>query len=66
MQIILNGKLYRLDGGSTLQQLVDQQGLSRQRIAIEVNHSIIPRSQFTVYRLCRDDQVEIVHAVGGG
>ena len=66
MQVTLNGELHRLDDGSTLQQLVEQQGLPGQRIAVEVNRSIVPRSQFAAYPLNEGDQVEIVHAVGGG
>lgn len=66
MQITLNGELHRLDDGSTLQQLVERQGLPGQRIAVEVNHNVVPRSRFAAYPLHEGDQVEIVHAVGGG
>jgi sulfur carrier protein len=33
---------------------------------VEVNHQIVPRSQHTSYVLAEGDQVEIVHAIGGG
>ena len=66
MNIVLNGELCRLDDGCTLQRLAEQQGLSRERFAVEVNLCIVPRSRLAAYRLCEGDRVEIVRAVGGG
>jgi len=36
------------------------------RLAVEINHHIVPRSQFPEHPLRQGDQIEIVHAIGGG
>jgi sulfur carrier protein len=51
---------------SSLADLVEQLGLGDKRIAAEVNLEIVPRSQHAALRLNDGDQIEIVHAIGGG
>ena len=65
-QITLNGEPRSLVGGMTLQRLIEQENLTAQRIAVEVNLEVIPRSQLAAYTLQDGDTVEIVHAIGGG
>lgn len=66
MQITLNGKPMELTADFSLSRLVDSLQLTGKRLAIEVNHEIIPRSTHNDYTLKDGDQVEIVHAIGGG
>ena len=66
MNITLNGEAQQIDDGINLQQLIDQQDLAGKRIAVEVNLDIVPRSQFDSHILSEGDQIEIVHAIGGG
>lgn len=66
MQINLNGDTCECNEGQNLLSLIEQQGLSNKRIAVEVNLDIVPRSQFETYQLHDGDRVEIVHAIGGG
>lgn len=66
MHIILNGDSREVADKSSLSQLVDQLQLSGKRLAIEVNQEIIPRSEHDTCMLKDGDQVEIVHAIGGG
>ncbi len=66
MKIQLNGKPRELPDGSTAQQLVDELDLAGQRLAMEVNREIVPRSEYAEHMLKDGDQVEIVHAIGGG
>ncbi|MFW2372353.1 MAG: sulfur carrier protein ThiS [Gammaproteobacteria bacterium] len=66
MQIILNGDAREVADKSSLSQLVDSLQLKGKRLAIEVNEEIIPRSAHDTYTLQDGDQVEIVHAIGGG
>jgi sulfur carrier protein len=40
--------------------------LGGQRIAVEVNEELVPRSTFGDFHLKESDRVEIIHAVGGG
>ncbi|EIC22533.1 sulfur carrier protein ThiS [Thiorhodovibrio frisius] len=66
MQIHLNGETLELNPGATVQALIIQQGLAERRLAVEVNQSLVPRSQFAASSLAEGDRVEIIHAVGGG
>nr|WP_235818976.1 sulfur carrier protein ThiS [Halomonas massiliensis] len=70
MKIRLNGEPYSLesrrDTPASAADLVDQLGLGGRRVAVEVNEAIVPKSQLANTRLAEGDQVEIVHAIGGG
>jgi sulfur carrier protein len=66
MQIIVNGEPAEIPEGLTMARLIEQLELSDKRLAVEVNRELVPRSQFDSHRLTTGDQVEIIHAVGGG
>lgn len=50
----------------TVAALIDELSLAGRRIAIAVNGAVVPRSTWPDHALAQDDQVEVVHAVGGG
>ena len=66
MQILLNGSAHDLPERTTLQQLLQDHGYAGRRVAVEINREIVPRSQHASTELQPADQVEIVHAMGGG
>jgi len=66
MHIKVNGEQQRVPEGTTAAQLVESLGLGTQRVAMEVNLEIVPRSCYPEHALQDGDAVEIVHAVGGG
>ncbi|WP_133817672.1 sulfur carrier protein ThiS [Tahibacter aquaticus] len=66
MQILLNGNAHDLPERTTLQQLLQDHGYAGRRVAVEINREIVPRSQHASTELQPADQVEIVHAMGGG
>ncbi|MCW8933164.1 MAG: sulfur carrier protein ThiS [Gammaproteobacteria bacterium] len=66
MNIILNGIAIQLDAGTSLNQLIEKEGLAGKRLAAEVNHEIISKSEHVNLILNDGDKVEIVHAIGGG
>jgi sulfur carrier protein len=66
MQIVLNGDTTEVADTLTLSELIAELRLADRRLAIEVNAELVPRSRFGEHRLAPDDQVEIIHAVGGG
>jgi len=66
MEIIVNGEQRRVPDTYTAAQLVEAMGLSGQRIAMEVNLEIVPRSTYASHTLQPGDRIEVVHAVGGG
>jgi len=66
MNVYLNGEQQELALDSSLAALVEAMGLGGQRIAVEVNQEIVPRSQYADHRLQEGDRVEVVRAIGGG
>ncbi len=66
MEIIVNGEQRQVPDTYTAAQLVDAMGLEGQRIAMEVNLEIVPRSTYEKHAFRPGDRIEVVHAVGGG
>ena len=66
MQIRINGQPHPIEDNLSLADLIQILGLQDKRLAIELNQSIIPRSLHQQTILSNGDQVEIIHAVGGG
>lgn len=66
MIIQVNGKDLEVNNQSSAADLINQLGYQDQRIALEVNETIIPKSKHAEFVLNTGDQVEIIKAVGGG
>ncbi|HPW77573.1 MAG TPA: sulfur carrier protein ThiS [Candidatus Omnitrophota bacterium] len=66
MLIRVNGKEERIDQPLSLKELVLRKGLQLDRIVIEHNGVILPRSSWGSVRLTEKDTLEIVSFVGGG
>ena len=66
MQVIINGESHTLTDGIALSTLLKQLDISGKRIAVEINESIIPKSQHDSTVIQQDDKIEIIHAIGGG
>lgn len=66
MQIQLNGESRVIPDNSSAEDLVKLLELTGKRLAMEVNLEIVPRTTYAQHRLHEGDQVEIVHAIGGG
>ena len=52
--------------GASLMQLVETLKLAPERIAIELNQSVVRRAEWSSRQLRENDRIEIVHFVGGG
>jgi thiamine biosynthesis protein ThiS len=50
----------------SLQELIRRLTLPAERLAIELNRSVVRRAEWPGTILREDDRVEIVHFVGGG
>ena len=66
MNIFINGEQTQVPDQLSMGSLIDKLDLAGQRVAVEVNEELVPRSTFGEYRLQENDTVEIIHAVGGG
>lgn len=52
--------------GQNLQAFLEKEGYRCDRIAIELNGTIVPRRTYAAVALHDGDSMEIVHFVGGG
>lgn len=66
MRVYLNGESKEVSESQTLADLVDELDLPAQRIAVELNRTVIRRSEWVNTKITDDDRIEIVHFVGGG
>jgi thiamine biosynthesis protein ThiS len=66
LRVHLNGEGKELPPDLTLQELVENLELKSERVAVELNGVVVPRSRWLSTVLCDNDRVEVVHFVGGG
>jgi thiamine biosynthesis protein ThiS len=66
LQIQVNGEPRDVPDSVTLGGLVRHLALAPERLAIELNHSVVRRADWPDTILKEGDRVEIVHFVGGG
>ena len=66
MRLRINGQIQTMPDGLTISALIEHLGITQRRIAVEVNHTVIPYTEHPAVHLVQDDEVEIVHAIGGG
>ena len=66
IEITVNGEARRVAAGATVADLLGALGLAPERVAVELNLSILPRAAWAATRLASGDRVEVVHFVGGG
>jgi len=62
----VNGAEIALNGICTLKEFLEQQGYTIERIAVEKNGQIIPKTLYEKELLNENDKLEIVSFVGGG
>lgn len=65
-EIFLNGEPYELNGRMQLAELIKRLGMKPARIAVELNHRVVPKAEYERTVVAAGDQIEIVNFVGGG
>ena len=66
MHNVLNGEPLDQPAALDVDALLARMGLAQKRVAVEVNREIVPRSRHGQHVLNEGDEVELVHAMGGG
>lgn len=66
LRVELNGEAKELDEGTTLLALIEQLSLAPERVAVELNRSVVRRADWPAVQLSDGDRLEVVHFVGGG
>src|ERR1041384_4654866 len=66
MLLHINGEEREFPDGLTVAALVAQLGMKQDRVAVELNLEIVPRTAWDNTTLKSGDKLEVVHFVGGG
>ncbi len=65
-KIQLNGDLYEINNGTSLNELLTKLKIQKNKVAIEVNGEIVEKNKYSNLILNKNDKVEIVQFIGGG
>ena len=66
MIISVNKKDIEVDENITIESMLFFLEIKTEFIAVEVNSTIVPKSEFAIHMLSENDKVTIINAVGGG
>ena len=66
MQIIVNGETKQIERELNLQELLKNLELPTERIAIELNKTVVRKKDWETVKVADSDKIEIIHFVGGG
>jgi len=66
VSITVNGQHKRVSAGITIADLATEMGLMPEKVAVERNLEVVPRSTLAQVQVEDGDDYEIVHFVGGG
>ena len=66
MELTINGDKREVKESQNLADLVKELDIQAPNFAIALNQQVVPRSKHDSTAIKDNDQVEIVHAVGGG
>lgn len=66
MRIILNKDVQIIPDNISINGLLEHLNIETKYIAIEVNETIVSKSEYNKFSLKENDNVEIINAVGGG
>lgn len=66
MEVTVNGDPKKLEGDPSVYEFLEGLGLDPEKVAVERNLEIVPKSTFREVALEDGDSLEIVHFIGGG
>ena len=66
ISVLINGETHEVPEGVDLAHLLELFSMPRQRVAVELNQTVVPRTDWQQVTLNDGDRIEVVHFVGGG
>ena len=66
IKIKINGKINKIDNKTKLSDLVKNLKVPLKKVAIELNREIVDKKNLNKINLKVNDEIEIVHFIGGG
>tara|TARA_Y100000590_G_scaffold216509_1_gene245293 strand:+ start:493 stop:696 length:204 start_codon:yes stop_codon:yes gene_type:complete len=65
-KIQLNGKQIKIRMNLSIKDLLKKHRLNQEKIAIELNGTILPKQKYKKTKIKNNDKIEIVQFIGGG
>ncbi len=65
-KIQLNGKKITINSNLSVKELIKNYKLKENKIAIELNGTIVPKNNYRKKKIKNNDKIEIVQFIGGG
>ena len=65
-KIQLNGKHLKIRMNLSIKDLLKKHRLNQEKIAIELNGTILPKKKYKKTKIKNNDKIEIVQFIGGG
>tara|TARA_Y100001970_G_scaffold125500_1_gene155269 strand:+ start:353 stop:556 length:204 start_codon:yes stop_codon:yes gene_type:complete len=65
-KIQLNGKQLKIRMNLSIKDLLKKHRLNQEKIAIELNGTILPKQKYKKTKIKNNDKIEIVQFIGGG
>tara|TARA_B100000530_G_scaffold119496_1_gene74447 strand:- start:60 stop:278 length:219 start_codon:yes stop_codon:yes gene_type:complete len=66
IKIKINGKLTKIQHNTTLNDYIKKIKVPLNKVAIELNQEIVNKKYINKIKLKKNDNIEIVHFIGGG
>jgi thiamine biosynthesis protein ThiS len=66
MKVFLNGETREVPPDLDLERLLEHFSLPSQRVAVELNKTVIRRADWQCTKIQDSDTIEVIHFVGGG
>ncbi len=66
IEIELNGEAYSLEASIPVSRLLTELKLKPNRVAVEINRTVIPKAEYERTIINPGDHVEVINFVGGG
>ena len=64
--MVINGETREVPEGVRLDHLLELFSLPAKRVAVEVNKTVVRKTDWPVIEVSDGDRIEVVHFVGGG
>jgi thiamine biosynthesis protein ThiS len=65
-EIVINGDLRSFADGMNLTEVIESLAMPHGRVAIELNGTVVRRTDWDETTIADGDRLEVVHFVGGG
>jgi thiamine biosynthesis protein ThiS len=66
ISVLINGEMREVPEGVDLGSLLELFSLPQQRVAVELNKTVVRRADWPQIAISDGDRLEVVHFVGGG